>query len=207
MKYPEAGKVKTRLAAELGAASAAELYHGWIGSVLTRLQPLRGRARVVGFTAGAETQRFAEWDGMVDAWIQQPDGDLGVRLQEGFASGLAMGPTVAIGTDCLDLTAGHVESSIELLHSADAVFGPTRDGGYYLVALKRELPEFFQGIRWSSPDALGDHLAKCEKEAWAVRLIETLEDIDTAEDWSASANAAPPHHERLHVCLRRHSNA
>jgi glycosyltransferase A (GT-A) superfamily protein (DUF2064 family) len=153
--------------------------------VLTTLQPLRNQARVVGFTSGGPPDRFGEWDSLVDEWLPQPDGDLGARLQEGFAWGLAAGPTVAIGTDCLDLTAEHVAASIELLESADAVFGPTHDGGYYLVALKCKLRGFFQGIRWSTAYALEDHLAKCKIEGWPVRLTETLDDIDTADDWSS----------------------
>src|SRR5258708_5476984 len=93
MKFPEPGKVKTRLAAGLGIESAAALYREWIGRVLSGLQPLRCSARIVGFATGAPLHRFGEWDHQVDAWLPQPDGDLGKRLQDGFAWGLAAGPT------------------------------------------------------------------------------------------------------------------
>ena len=68
LKYPIAGRVKTRLAKSLGRERAAELYRQWIGQVFDRMQPLRGSVRVIGFFDGATQNAFAEWEHLADEW-------------------------------------------------------------------------------------------------------------------------------------------
>lgn len=183
LKYPEPGRVKTRLAATVGPDRAAELYRGMIGDVLAALQPLRPRARVVGFFDGAPSEAFAPWHASVDEWWPQPAGDLGVRLDEGFRR--ADGPALAVGTDCLDIDAPLLSSAFHALTARDAVFGPAHDGGYYLVGTARYIPTFFDGVPWSSADTLAGHLARCDRRAWSYELLSPLHDIDTHDDWLA----------------------
>jgi uncharacterized protein len=186
LKYPEPGKVKTRLAAAVGPERAAALYREWVGVVIDRLQPLRGRAAVVGFHDGGPAERFAEWSPLVDGWLPQPNGDLGERLETGFTAAHAGGgPVLAVGTDCLDIDDWRVGEAFDLLRSRDAVFGPATDGGYYLVGTARHRPGFFTGVRWSSPHTLADHLARCREHGWSVGLLPELADIDTWDDWRA----------------------
>ena len=186
LKYPEPGKVKTRLAAEVGAEQAAALYRGWVGTVLRGLQPLRPAVTVVGYFDGAPAARSAGWDDLADQWMEQPSGGLGDRLAAGFQWGFGRGrPVLAIGTDCPDLTARHVEAAVTLLHEFDAVFGPTIDGGYYLVGTRRRIPGFFQRVRWSSPHTLADHLAQARHLGATSVLLPELADIDTAADLRA----------------------
>jgi hypothetical protein len=186
LKYPEPGKVKTRLAAEIGASVAAELYREWIGIVLRRLQEVRPGVNVVAFADGATADRFSLWQELIDEWRPQPAGDLGDRLANGFAWAHSRGGSViAIGTDCLDITADHITAALRELESADAVFGPTSDGGYYLVGTRRNLPGFFASIRWSSPRTLTDHLTGCERLGIKASMLPPLADIDTLADWHA----------------------
>jgi uncharacterized protein len=186
LKYPEPGKVKTRLADELGQDVAASLYREWIGTVLRNMQPLRGTVCIIGCFDGAPVERFSEWNRYVDEWQEQPAGDLGSRLTQGFEwAHRRGGPVIAIGTDCLDLTARHVESALELLRECDGVFGPTTDGGYYLVGTRTQVLGFFEGVRWSSPHTLSDHLERCRALRLRSCLTEQLADIDTAADWRA----------------------
>jgi len=186
LKYPEPGKVKTRLAAEVGPEKSASLYREWIGIVLRNVQPIRETVRVVGYFDGAAADQFSEWDGSVDQWLEQPAGDLGIRLAAGFAWGHRHGRTVfAIGTDCLDLTGEHITSALELLRGNDVVFGPTTDGGYYLVGTSRNIPGFFEQVRWSSPHTFADHLAQTRRLGARAALLPQLADIDTAADWQA----------------------
>ena len=186
LKYPEPGKVKTRLAAEVGRDRAALLYREWVGMVLRNVLPVREMVRVVGYFDGAAAAQFSEWDGYVDQWLEQPDGDLGVRLAVGFEWGHRHGrPVLAIGTDCLDVTAGHIATALELLADHDAVFGPTTDGGYYLVGTSRPVTGFFEQVRWSSSHTLADHLEHARRLGARTALLPQLSDIDTAADWRA----------------------
>jgi len=122
----------------------------------------------------------------VDEWLPQPAGDLGARLEAGFAAAHRRGgPVLAVGTDCLELDAGLIDEAFALLDGRDAVFGPAADGGYYLVGTARHLDGFFDGIRWSTPHALGDHRARCSERGWSVGLLREHGDIDTWDDWQA----------------------
>lgn len=186
LKYPEPGRVKTRLAATVGPARAVELYREWIGHVFERLQPLRPAVSVIGAIDGAAPEAFSPWVSFVDGWWQQPAGDLGHRLDAGFKQfHNANAPVLAVGTDCLELDADGIREALTRLLNCDAVFGPTGDGGYYLVGTSRYLPGFFDAIRWSSSDTLRDHLARCRDHNWRTELLPQLDDIDTGADWEA----------------------
>ena len=184
LKYPTAGQVKTRLADSIGSERAAELYRQWIGIVLQNVQPVRASTRLVACYDGAPIGAFAAWHEYVDEWWPQPEGGLGKRLDAAFKHCQGEGgPAIAIGTDCLDVNAAHVEWGFERLTTHDVVFGPSADGGYYLVGLARNLPGFFDGVPWSSPDTLSAHRHACERHQWSFGLLPTLRDIDTLEDW------------------------
>ena len=112
LKYPEPGRVKTRLAATVGPARAAELYRVWIGHVFERLQPLRPAVSVIGAIDGAAPEAFAQWASFVDGWWPQPAGDLGHRLDAGFKQfHEADAPVLAVGTDCLELDADGIRDT------------------------------------------------------------------------------------------------
>ena len=184
LKYPAAGRVKTRLAESIGPDHAAELYRQWIEIVFSRIQPLRASTRVVAFYDGAPGDAFGQWRSSADDWWPQPDGDLGVRLDAAFKNWQSDDdPAVAIGTDCLDLEAAHIESAFGVLQNRDAVFGPAEDGGYYLVGLARYLPGFFRGIPWSTSKTLAAHRSLCQRKGWSFGLLPSLGDIDTLDDW------------------------
>jgi glycosyltransferase A (GT-A) superfamily protein (DUF2064 family) len=129
---------------------------------------------------------FDEWDRLADEWWPQPPGDLGARLAAGFRLALSGGHVVAVGTDCLEMDAALVGRAFDLLATgSDVVFGPTPDGGYYLVGLSDDRPGLFDGVRWSSPETLADHLGRCRERGWSVELLPSRHDIDTWEDWRA----------------------
>jgi rSAM/selenodomain-associated transferase 1 len=183
LKYPEPGKVKTRLAAEFGAEAAARLYREWVTGVLRAVQAARPSMHLVGYYDGAPADRFTEWSLLVDEWLPQPAGDLGTRLEAGFEWAHSRGgPVLAIGTDCLDLHAFHLAAAVEHLQNTDVVFGPASDGGYYLVGTRRHVAGFFDGVRWSSPHTLADHWERCRALGLSVAILPELADIDTAAD-------------------------
>ena len=191
VKAPDPGRVKTRLAATVGPDVAAALYRGWVGQVFGALQPVRPGVRLVGYFDGGPRAAFAEWAALADDWWPQPPGDLGDRLAGGFRLALADGgPVLAVGTDCLELDAGLAGAAFRGLAGADVVFGPAADGGYYLVGLAADRPGLFDGVRWSGPHTLADHLARCRANGWSVALLPARADIDTWDDWAAYLDRA-----------------
>ncbi|VAW09999.1 FIG01023433: hypothetical protein [hydrothermal vent metagenome] len=178
-KMPVMGRVKTRLAADIGAVAATGFYRRELSAVLRRLaRDRRWRTWVAVAPDTAVGQPF--WPRDVEQFAQGP-GDLGQRMGRVLRA-LPPGPAIVVGSDIPALSASHVAEGFALLGSHDAVFGPATDGGYYLVGLKR-LPkplDPFADIRWSGPHALADTLANLAGRR--VAFVATLADIDTGED-------------------------
>ncbi len=97
---------------------------------------------------------------------------------------LPPGPVVIIGTDVPGVTPRHIDRAFAALGSHDVVFGPSPDGGYWLVGVKRRprVPDLFAGVRWSSEHALADTLRNCK--GLKVGFVEALEDVDDGRSYA-----------------------
>lgn len=178
LKEPVAGRVKTRLAREVGAVRAASFYRTTSSALLARVyHPRRWQTQLAISPDAAVNSR---------AWRnysrrRQGSGDLGKRMQR-IMDTEPPGPVIVIGTDVPTATATHIAAALKSLGSHDAVFGPSPDGGYWLVGFKRRprIPRGFASVKWSSRDALAHTLANLS--GLSVARIETLADVDEAAD-------------------------
>ncbi len=64
------------------------------------------------------------------------------------------------------------------------MLGPAEDGGYWLVGMRRRprVAEIFDGVRWSSEQAMADTLENIRKRKMSVAMLESLADIDEGKD-------------------------
>jgi rSAM/selenodomain-associated transferase 1 len=180
LRAPRLGRVKSRLAADIGALPALRFYRETSADLLRRVaRDRRWRCRVA---LTPDRGADGRWLGGVERQ-PQGEGDLGRRMARAFAN-LPPGPAVIIGSDIPAITAGHVWAAFRALGHSDAVFGPAADGGYWLVGLRRRrLPlGLFAGVRWSSPHALADTLRSLPR-GFRISTLETLEDIDEGESY------------------------
>ena len=121
---------------------------------------------------------------------RQRSGDLGVRLEGALADALTEVEAAAVvGSDHPRLSRRRVEEAFDRLEAGEGegpqvVFGPARDGGYYLVAARREAlgRGIFDGIPWSTGQVLEASLQACRRAGLSTALIEPGEDVDTPED-------------------------
>ena len=178
-KDPVMGRVKTRLAREVGAAEAVRFYRATAAAVIGRLAR---DPRFETVLAVAPDRRMASRG--LPAGLRrraQGGGDLGQRMQRLLADN-PPGPVVIIGTDIPGIRARHIVDAFRCLGRHDAVFGPAGDGGFWLVGLRRfpRLPPCFAGVRWSSPDTLADCLANFDGHP--VAFAAQLSDCDNASD-------------------------
>ncbi len=122
------------------------------------------------------------WPAGVRRW-PQGRGDLGARMGRVFRC-FPPGPVAIVGADVPAIQPRHVAAAFRALGAADAVFGPAEDGGYWLVGLargRRAAPAgLFRGVRWSTRHALADSRASLGDTR--IALLETLRDVDSAED-------------------------
>ena len=162
VKFPQPGRVKTRLAAAIGEAPAARLYEAFLRDLISRFRR-SGDRRVLAFTPNsAEAQEFFRGLAREDYELwPQPDGPLGSRLQAFFES-YGTEPVVLIGSDSPTLSVSLVDLAAQMLTDTDAVLGPATDGGVWLIGLnqqrdaacKPKLWPIFEGIEWSTSRVL-----------------------------------------------------
>lgn len=175
VKAPRAGAVKTRLGAHIGMVEAARIYRGMIDQLCRRLS--RDPRWQLSLAVTPDGFRVAGIP-----CIPQGRGDLGLRMA-GVFSGLPPGPAVIVGSDIPDLGPSQIWEAFLSLGRNDAVFGPSTDGGYWLIGLnrRRASPKLFDGVRWSSGHELADTLKNLKGRRF--ELLQPLNDIDTIEDW------------------------
>lgn len=184
-REPVPGWVKTRLAAAIGDQAAAEQYETMLRDVLNTARQLAGVEAVVYWSCEEEAlPRLAERYRCRSR--MQSSGDLGQRMRAAFEEMFAGGceSCCIIGSDAPDLPVEYICMAFQLLASgqSDAVFGPSRDGGYYLLGLRRMCHELFAGISWSSPVVLEQSLAAARRAGMSPELLPPWQDIDTIDD-------------------------
>lgn len=186
-RYPEAGRVKSRLIPALGAEGAQSLHRLMTEHTLQRLDGFAGLE--VCYDGGGE-RCMRKWLGNKLSYSPQGEGDLGKRLLRAFSRCFKQGEDkiVVVGTDCPGLTAFHVQEALQLLDDYDVVLGPAVDGGYYLICLGALYEELFVNISWGTSQVLQETLEKAELLGLKTILLEKLADVDRPEDltvWDA----------------------
>jgi rSAM/selenodomain-associated transferase 1 len=189
-RYPEPGKVKTRLVPALGRSGAAKVYREMIEQVVKTVRSLRRDSLlpVVCVEPAERVPEMVNWLGLDLIFVGQSWGDLGDRLNHAFAWAFAQGArrVAAIGTDCIELTSDLIGEAFDRLQERDAVLGPASDGGYYLIALKQPEPEAFRDIPWSSRQTLEVTESRLTRAGASLHQLPLLRDIDTWDDLQAS---------------------
>jgi rSAM/selenodomain-associated transferase 1 len=182
-KYPEPGQVKTRLAADIGAEKAAELYREFLRTTVEKATTLNAIETIVAYTPPQKREEFA---GLLNADCRlepQREGDLGQRMAAVFSELLPNhSRVVIIGADSPTLPAGYLREAFAALSTADLVLGPTEDGGYYLVGLRSPQPQIFADIVWSTPTVFASTLERAKASGLQWHLLPTWHDVDTLTD-------------------------
>lgn len=178
VKAPRPGFVKTRLAAAIGNEAACDAYRQLAETVLANLAPLAHAE--LRFTPDDAENEITPW--LSDDWTARPqgNGDLGKRMHRAFSE--ANGPAIIIGSDCPEVKISDLQAAAEALQTQDAVLGPAKDGGYWLIGLNAPCPALFDGIEWSTKTVLQTTLAKADKAGLTVKLLRELADVD---DWES----------------------
>jgi len=184
-RYPIPGQTKTRLIPVLGPAGAAELQRRLTERTLktARTAAFRwGAALEVRFDGGS-TEKMRRWLGPAPVFTSQGPGDLGERMGEAILGAFQSGckRVVLFGTDIPGLGVHHLGEALESLVKNDLVLGPTDDGGYCLVGLRRPA-DIFRNISWGREDVLERTVARATAQGLSIRLLEPLMDIDTEEE-------------------------
>lgn len=199
---PEAGPVKTRLAATIGEAAARAAYRRLAETVWRGLEDPR-LERLLWIAPAASAPRMGAWLPGADAVLGQPEADLGERLASAFADAFARGApwAAAVGTDAPAVDATMALRAGAALADHHVAIVPALDGGYAMIALAQPAPELFAAMPWSTPRLLEATLARVAGLGWSAAVLTAVRDVDDAADlaaWEASLrrrsgpSATPP---------------
>ncbi len=177
----ETGKVKTRLAATLGNDKALLIYNALV-------------THTIAIAENVDADKFVfysshigvndEWDNKTFFKRLQKGNDLGEKMCNAFDLLFLEGYqcVTIIGSDCPALTNKIIEDGVASLQNSDVVIGPAKDGGYYLIALRRSNADLFRNISWSTNKVLIQTLAVCKSHNLSVSLLPKLSDVDVEDD-------------------------
>ncbi len=189
-KQPDRGAVKTRLCPPLEPEQAMALYDTFLRDTI-RL--VAAACQIVGNVSPGLAYAPAGAHGYFRA-IVPPDfvllpqvgGNLGERLSslpyQAREAGFAL--TAMIDSDSPTLPVEYVAQCFTALARPDIDFalGPCRDGGYYMIGLKRPQPALFENITWSTSSVTADTLRQGVGSGLRAALLPTWYDVDTAAD-------------------------
>lgn len=193
-KSPRLGAVKTRLQSELSANKIRRLYIAFLHDTLSAaLQARAARRRVIAFTPRDGKDSLHRAIGRVAAefdFVPQREGDLGIRMEHAFSESFARRATrtVIIGTDSPSLPSSYVEDAFAALKRNDLVLGPSMDGGFYLVGIRRAaacralaLKRLFHRVDWSTNRVLQQTIRNAKRDRLRIHLLPPWYDVDDAD--------------------------
>jgi rSAM/selenodomain-associated transferase 1 len=184
-KAPAAGQVKTRLCPPLSLDEAARLYQCFLEDKIAQVLGIHGVEPVLAYAPDDAAAIFEALAPGVTL-VPQGGGDLTSRLvsvlERLFESGFDA--AMVIDSDTLTLPSGLLDHAVALLDSGepDLVLGPSEDGGYYLIGLRRVHRALFDGMPWSTPAVLEETIRRARRLGLRVARLAPWYDVDTGED-------------------------
>lgn len=179
-KAPEKGRVKTRLANDIGDDEAYRVYSMMMATLFANLAA--GSGYDVCACVDGNIQLVQA--GSIDP-IAQHGETLGERILNAITDCSCYRTKLVIGSDTPNITSELIQRAIANLDTADIVIGPAQDGGYYLIGMKLVHETLFDDIAWSSEQVLEQTLARATSAGLSVVLLPVLRDIDTIDDLAA----------------------
>ena len=187
-KAPIPGEVKTRLCPPLDPDEAASLHGTLVLDAIERTKGLQGTTLYVAGAPDLNHPFFKVLEGRYGAKLLPQSGpDLGSRMRQAMQDAFDQGAQEVIltGTDLPTLPRAHLVEALTLIKRLDVVLGPTADGGYYLIGLRKMIPDLFQGIAWSTATVFAETKKKIEAAGLSLGLLPECRDLDQLDDLKA----------------------
>jgi rSAM/selenodomain-associated transferase 1 len=201
-KQPAPGQAKTRLVPPLSFEQAAALYEAFLRDTLELMRGVPEVRQVIAYLPHAAREYFADLAPDFDLLPQTGD-NLGARLDRALTHYLNCGDerAVIMNSDGPTLPIEYLRQAFErLIDPADVVLGPSDDGGYYLIGLRRPAPRLLREVRMSTPRVLIDTVQLAQAENRRVSLLPPWYDVDDRSslerliaELQTSAAAVAPH--------------
>ena len=183
-KKPQAGRTKTRLAAALGETEAAAIYEAMLLDTLETCGQVDAALLISYAPHTHEAAGYFRRIAPSAALTAQPETGFGGRLSSAMQAAFdrEFEQVAVVGSDIPQIARASIEQAFDALEGHDAALGPTRDGGYYLLALSAAQPRLFTGIEWSSGRELAQSVDRAAALGLRLAMVEEAFDIDEVED-------------------------
>jgi rSAM/selenodomain-associated transferase 1 len=188
VRYPQKGRVKTRLETHLDQSDIRTLYRHFVEDILATLRKTDYPVTVCYLPSEKEAQIKA-WLGPSLTYRPQKGVDLGERMGNAFGQAFSVAAppvdqAVLIGSDFPDLDPGIIQQAFDALSRNDAALGPAFDGGYYLIGFNRHAfaKEIFDGVSWGTGQVFAETVQKVERAGLKMHVLPAWRDIDTYAD-------------------------
>jgi rSAM/selenodomain-associated transferase 1 len=209
----EKGKVKSRLAKDLGEDLVLRLYESMVLDTIGMLKKGTTPFRIC-FDPPHALDRMQKWLGNEYSYMPQTGNDLGERMELAFAHVFSEGISEAllIGSDIPGLTIEMIDDAFRSFASHDAVIGPANDGGYYLIGFRNTTfePSIFRTMSWSTDAVYRTTRERLRARMLKVHVLPECIDADTKEDLQALLARNPVQDvpdTRTITLLKRHRNS
>ena len=178
------GKVKTRLAKSIGDDEAFNVYQYLFNITESESLKVKNSDLHIYFSDKIIESVWPKKEKFI-----QSGNDLGERMMNAFEFGFKKGykHIIGIGSDLPDLKAELLDLAIKKLKTSDTVMGPSFDGGYYLIGMKKFMPFLFQNKPWSENNLLKITAKEILQKGYSLDKLTLLNDIDNIEDLKNSS--------------------
>ena len=182
-KHPQPGERKSQLAENVGPELSDSLNQAFLDDLTLEFRGV-GERRVLGFAPADAENHFEPFSRFGYHLWPQPDGDLGERMSAFFTMALQADEdcAVLIRSDCPTIPIEYVMMAFKQLEDVDCVIGPATGGGYYLVGLRRPIPDLFRDISWQSSSILSQTVQRIADSDLTLSLLPPWYDIDNIDD-------------------------
>lgn len=202
-RIPIPGKTKTRLMTLLSGRQCAELHTAFLRDIAS-VCAATGAVLFTAYTPDSDPKPLTDIFPQGTVFFPQEGDDLGARMANALSHVLAQGydACVLIGADLPLLTAEHLYAAFSALETHDMTLGPTSDGGYYLIGLRRPCSAVFENQQYSTASVYENTLAAARSAGLNYYAAPLCDDTDTPEDLHDLWLTVRKHSSHTADCLR-----
>lgn len=184
-KIPRVGNVKTRLTPPLTSKESATLSNCFLRDTAEAISEISRRTAVSCIGIYTPSGEEAWYRGMLPGEFElvlQRGANLGDRLTNAAKDILEIGfaSVCLVGSDSPTIPLCVYEQAVRCLEQAGdrIVLGPSDDGGYYLIGMKKSHDAIFQRIAWSTEHVLSQTLERAVEIGINVKILPRWYDVD-----------------------------
>lgn len=187
-RIPIPGYTKTRLEKKLSQLECAKLHTCFLNDLELMTRNVEGDSLIVFTNSGADSY---VGPGVLrdifkgsDVFIEQRGKDIWERMKNAFIDVFSLGyeSLVLIGADIPEISAQHINESLDSLKDKDIVITPTEDEGYCLIGMNNMDNVVFDMGEYEGMSVVARTIELAKKTSDLIQINHPLVDIDEEED-------------------------